>query len=116
MTHRSLDVVDLISHILQGSADLRGASCVARPRLFDPDISYSDAGFRSQAEREQAVKALCVGCPVRGECWEWATSGARVVGPTAATMFVGSALRVRPSRQRSMSSGSTGAPTASTRQ
>lgn len=64
--------VALAAEILRGTADLRGAACTSEPKLYDPDVQASELGL-TDVERWEAVKAICVGCPARGRCWEWAS-------------------------------------------
>lgn len=103
--HRRPDagVVGLLVEILGGSADLRGAACTAEPRLYDPDVSAQALGYESDEEREAAIAATCISCPVRGACWAWASeqSANRIAGPTAASYSVGLVMRSRkPGRPR----------------
>ncbi|MET9199033.1 WhiB family transcriptional regulator [Gordonia sp. NPDC003585] len=95
--HRDPDVVTLLESILAGSADLHGAACTATPRLFDPDVTHSALGFPTAHARADAVETVCVGCPVRDRCWEWAhhQPKLRVTGPTAASRHVAQALTTR---------------------
>lgn len=95
--------VDLVAAILTGSADLRGAACAGMGRLFDPDVAHAELGYPDQIARESAVEATCVGCPVRAQCWAWASRlpSLRVTGPTAASSSVGLVMRARkPGRPR----------------
>lgn len=95
--------VDLVAALLTGSADLRGAACAGMGRLFDPDVAHAELGYPDQIARERAISATCVGCPVRAECWAWASRlpSLRVTGPTAASSSVGLVMRARkPGRPR----------------
>lgn len=64
----------LVAAILADGADLRGAACAGRSALFDTDRSAASVGYRTEAARWRAVKSVCRGCPVRGRCWDLATS------------------------------------------
>jgi hypothetical protein len=90
--------VELLERILTGSADLAGANCRGLGPLFDPDVPAESLGYAGRDEREEAIAATCVSCPVRGQCWAWASelSMSYVVGPTAATASVPLVMRHRP--------------------
>lgn len=81
------DAVGLMVAIITGSTPLPGAACQGRHQLFDTDVRGADLGYGSEAERWSAVQATCQSCPVRGQCWAWASKayGGQVVGPTAAS-------------------------------
>lgn len=91
-------VVELLARILTGSENLRGAACAGRGPLFDPDVPAEALGYAGRDEREEAIAATCISCPVRGQCWAWASelSMSYVVGPTAATASVPLVMRHRP--------------------
>lgn len=82
-------VVALLAEVLDGTTNLRGAACAEHPKLFDLDVPHAEVGHTSPRERWSAVKATCQRCPVRGECWQWATglrnSTRRPAGPLATT-------------------------------
>ncbi|GAA1480622.1 hypothetical protein GCM10009624_10620 [Gordonia sinesedis] len=94
--------VALMAEILEGTADLRGAACTARPRLFDPDVEHSEVGHTSAADRWREVRRICQSCPARAACWAWATRAPHTrapLGPTAAS--VNSPFRRVPDRATS---------------
>lgn len=81
--------VALAAEILGGSADLRGAACADYARLFDVDVPAADLGHADERERWSAVQRVCRSCPVRGQCWSWATrlpGNRKPSGPTAASV------------------------------
>ena len=93
----------LLVEILRDSENLRGAKCVDYRDEFDPDVPAADLGYADEAERWDMCNTVCRACPVRGECWAWA-SGLTVhrapLGPTAATQInpfrMGRPRRSRP--------------------
>jgi hypothetical protein len=82
------DLIGLVCHIVRGSADLHGAACVGRARLFDPGVRSADLGYLDDAARWDEIQRICRTCPVRGKCWAWANAlpSGRVAGPTAASV------------------------------
>ncbi len=93
--------VDLLAAILFGSADLHGAACTGLGRLFDPDVTAAAVGFATDKARHDAIAQTCRGCPVRGQCWAWATRlhPDRVSGPTAGTVSVAGVMNGRGPRR-----------------
>ena len=48
------------------------------PELFYPPLEYETP--RQRSAREAAAKAVCNGCPVRGECLAWALAADERLG------------------------------------
>ena len=92
----------LLAMILRDAPDLRGASCAGLGRLYDPDVDHEVLGYATREARRAAVEELCVGCPVRSQCWQWSSSvhANRIIGPTASTASLAGALWPRSRRRR----------------
>ena len=82
-----LDVVALLVEIVRTTTPLHGAACQGKHQLFDLDVRAADLGYPNEGTRWDEVRRTCTGCPVRGQCWAWASNQkqGRVSGPTAAT-------------------------------
>lgn len=84
---RTHDELGLMAAILTGSADLRGAACVGRTALFDPDVPAESLGHADESARWEETQRVCQSCPARAACWAWASElpSGRVSGPVATT-------------------------------